>query len=113
MTTGMITQGQAALYVAETTTGKFGVYTMGMSAGSPAGPGYQAARPELFPPTQAMVPAPCPVPLPAKLGPRGVSRVFRLPFSFSSIFSFRSLHPGSSSGKVMEQLSAADLHPFP
>ncbi len=29
MTTGNITQGQAALYVAETTTGKFGVYTMG------------------------------------------------------------------------------------
>ncbi len=29
MTTGNITMGQAALYVAETTTGKFGVYTMG------------------------------------------------------------------------------------
>ena len=29
MTTGTIAQGQAALYVAETTTGKFGVYTMG------------------------------------------------------------------------------------
>ncbi len=29
MTTGTITQGQAALYLAETTTGKFGVYTMG------------------------------------------------------------------------------------
>jgi hypothetical protein len=29
MTTGSISQGQAALYVAETTTGKFGVYTMG------------------------------------------------------------------------------------
>ncbi len=29
MTTGSITQGQAALYVAEVTTGKFGVYTMG------------------------------------------------------------------------------------
>jgi hypothetical protein len=28
MTTGQISQGQAALYVAETTTGKFGVYTM-------------------------------------------------------------------------------------
>ncbi len=32
MTTGNITQGQAALYVAETTTGKFGVYTMGPRA---------------------------------------------------------------------------------
>jgi hypothetical protein len=29
MTTGYIAQGQAALYVAETTTGKLGVYTMG------------------------------------------------------------------------------------
>jgi hypothetical protein len=29
MTTGSIAQGQAALYVAETTTGRFGVYTMG------------------------------------------------------------------------------------
>src|SRR4029077_1615513 len=29
MTTGNIAQGQAALYVAETTTGKLGVYTMG------------------------------------------------------------------------------------
>lgn len=29
MTTGSIAQGQAALYVAETTTGKFGVYTLG------------------------------------------------------------------------------------
>jgi hypothetical protein len=29
MTTGQIAQGQAALYVAETTSGKFGVYSMG------------------------------------------------------------------------------------
>jgi hypothetical protein len=29
MTTGMIAQGQAVLYLAETTTGKFGVYSMG------------------------------------------------------------------------------------
>jgi hypothetical protein len=29
MTTGMIAAGQAALYVAETTSGKFAVYTMG------------------------------------------------------------------------------------
>src|SRR5262245_17795505 len=32
MTTGTITQGQTALYVAETTTGKFGVYTLGSDA---------------------------------------------------------------------------------
>ena len=32
MTTGSIAQGQAALYVAEVTTGKFGVYTMGQRA---------------------------------------------------------------------------------
>ena len=37
MTTGQIASGQAALYVAETTSGKFGVYTMGMRpTGSPA-----------------------------------------------------------------------------
>ena len=35
MTTGMITQGQAALYVAEITSGKFGVYTMGPRTDSP------------------------------------------------------------------------------
>jgi hypothetical protein len=29
MTTGNIARGQAALYVAETSTSKFGVYTMG------------------------------------------------------------------------------------
>lgn len=29
MTTGYVTQGQSALYLAETTTGQFGVYTMG------------------------------------------------------------------------------------
>jgi hypothetical protein len=29
MTTGSITNGQAALYLAETTTGRFGIYTMG------------------------------------------------------------------------------------
>ena len=32
MTTGNIAQGQAALYVAEVTSGKFGVYTMGPRA---------------------------------------------------------------------------------
>lgn len=30
MTTGVIAQGQAALYVAETTSGKFGIYTLNM-----------------------------------------------------------------------------------
>ena len=37
MTTGNITQGQAALYVAETTTGKFGVYSMGPRADNQPG----------------------------------------------------------------------------
>jgi hypothetical protein len=37
MTTGMIAQGQAALYVAETTSGKFGVYTMGPRPDNQAG----------------------------------------------------------------------------
>ncbi len=37
MTTGQITQGQAALYVAETTSGKFGIYTMGIRTDGQAG----------------------------------------------------------------------------
>jgi hypothetical protein len=37
MTTGSISAGQAALYVAETTTGKFGVYTMGPRPDGKAG----------------------------------------------------------------------------
>jgi hypothetical protein len=37
MTTGNIATGQAALYVAETTTGKFGVYTMGARNDGKAG----------------------------------------------------------------------------
>jgi hypothetical protein len=37
MVTGSIAQGQAALYVAETTSGKFGVYTMGSRADGKAG----------------------------------------------------------------------------
>ncbi|MCI0701859.1 MAG: hypothetical protein L0241_12320 [Planctomycetia bacterium] len=32
MTTGYVTQGQSALYLAETSTGQFGVYTMGAGA---------------------------------------------------------------------------------
>jgi hypothetical protein len=34
MTTGYVTQGQSALYLAETSTGQFGVYTMGPGNGS-------------------------------------------------------------------------------
>ena len=37
MTTGQIAQGQAALYVAETTTGKMGIYTMGPRPDGQAG----------------------------------------------------------------------------
>ena len=39
MTTGTIAQGQAALYVAETTSGKFGVYTLGQDGATLAGAG--------------------------------------------------------------------------
>jgi len=41
MTTGTITQGQAAVYVAETSTGRMGVYTMGPR---PDGPGIAVRR---------------------------------------------------------------------
>ena len=37
MTPGQIAQGQAALYVAETSSGKFGVYTMGQRPDGKAG----------------------------------------------------------------------------
>jgi hypothetical protein len=37
MTTGMIAQGQAVLYLAETNTGKFGVYSMGPRPDNRAG----------------------------------------------------------------------------
>ncbi|MGL4555289.1 MAG: hypothetical protein ACRC33_29330 [Gemmataceae bacterium] len=37
MTTGMIAQGQAALYVAETSSGKFAVYSMGQRPDGQAG----------------------------------------------------------------------------
>lgn len=67
MTTGYITQGQSALYLAETSTGQFGVYTMGPGANGsgiairrhditkfrqqqPAGPGIAApVRPPIQP----------------------------------------------------------------
>jgi hypothetical protein len=45
MTTGQIAAGQAALYIAETTTGKFGVYTMGMR--NDAQPGVTIRRHDL------------------------------------------------------------------
>ena len=45
MSTGQIAQGQAALYVAETTSGKFGVYTMGQRADGQ--PGVQIKRHDL------------------------------------------------------------------
>ena len=44
MTTGSIAQGQAALYVAEVTTGKFGVYTLGPA---PDGQGISIRRHDL------------------------------------------------------------------
>jgi len=37
MTTGTITAGQAALYLVETTSGKFGVYTLGPNTSSGSG----------------------------------------------------------------------------
>lgn len=39
MTTGTIAAGQAALYVAEVTTGKFGVYSMGVDPNTQSGVG--------------------------------------------------------------------------
>jgi len=51
MTTGNISQGQAALYIAETTTGKFAVYTMGPRPDSQ--PGVMIRRHDMVPFRQA------------------------------------------------------------
>jgi hypothetical protein len=49
MTTGQIAQGQAALYVAETTTGKFGVYTLQPRMDGQPGVPFQIRRHDLVP----------------------------------------------------------------
>lgn len=49
MTTGQIAQGQAALYVAETTTGKFGVYTLQPRIDGQPGVPFQIRRHDLVP----------------------------------------------------------------
>ena len=60
MTTGYVTQGQSALYLAETSTGQFGVYTMGPGAN---GNGIAIRRHDLtkFRQQQAVAPAAGPV----------------------------------------------------
>jgi hypothetical protein len=55
MTTGNIAFGQAALYIAETTTGKVGVYTMGPRADGQPGVGIRRHDMVLF--RQAVQPA--------------------------------------------------------
>jgi hypothetical protein len=64
MTTGWVSAGQSALYVAETTTGKFGVYTMGPSA---TGSGVVIRRHDMSSFRQAVKPGPVPG-LPAGVG---------------------------------------------
>ena len=49
MTTGQIAQGQAALYIAETTTGKFGVYTLQPRLDGQPGVPFQIRRHDLVP----------------------------------------------------------------
>ena len=55
MTTGWVSSGQSALYVAETTTGKFGVYTMGPP---PTGTGVVIRRHDMSTFRQAVKPGP-------------------------------------------------------
>src|SRR5205807_9777844 len=66
MTSGMIAQGQAALYVAETTSGKFGVYTMGTRPDNQ--PGVMIKRHDLvmFRQAPGAAPAAAPAAPPAK-----------------------------------------------
>ena len=49
MTTGQIAQGQAAVYIAETTTGKFGVYTLQPRLDGLPGVPFQIRRHDLVP----------------------------------------------------------------
>jgi hypothetical protein len=49
MTTGQIAQGQAALYIAETNTGKFGVYTLQPRIDGQPGVPFQIRRHDLVP----------------------------------------------------------------
>lgn len=67
MVTGWVSAGNSALYVAETTTGKFGVYTMTAGAN---GQGIAIRRHDMsafrkVEPIKAVVPRPGPVPVPA------------------------------------------------
>jgi hypothetical protein len=63
MTTGWVSSGQSALYVAETTTGKFGVYTMGTA---PSGTGIIIRRHDMSSFRQA-------VKQPGPIGPANVN----------------------------------------
>jgi hypothetical protein len=74
MITGNITQGQSALYVAETTTGKFGVYTMGAN---PTGPGVVIKRHDMTSfrkPAEQPVAQPQPQ-VPAQINPAAANRL--------------------------------------
>ena len=75
MVTGYISAGQSALYVAETVTGKFGVYTM---AAGPSGQGVVIRRHDLttfrkvVDPAAAVAPAAQPAPAGAAAAPMAV-----------------------------------------
>jgi hypothetical protein len=75
MTTGYITQGQSALYLAETTTGQMGVYTMGPG---PTGNGIAIRRHDIakFREQQALV---NPARQPALALPQGNPNLPKLP----------------------------------
>lgn len=66
MTTGYVSQGQSALYIAETTTGKFGVYTMGPAQ---AGNGVVIRRHDQTSFRQVVQPANAEAPAPAVPAP--------------------------------------------
>jgi hypothetical protein len=75
MTTGYITQGQSALYLAETTTGQFGVFTMGPGAN---GAGVAIRRHDMTKFRQVAGQQPAPAPLGAPGGP-GAAVLPKLP----------------------------------
>jgi hypothetical protein len=71
MTTGYITQGQSALYLAETSTGQFGVYTMGAGQN---GNGITIRRHDITKFRQQIPPAQGNAAPPAVTTPPGMSR---------------------------------------
>lgn len=76
MTTGLISKGNAALYLAETTSGKMGIYSMTLTDSSLAGNSLMIRRHDMgsFRAAQAKATEPKPAPPPAPVGANGAAK---------------------------------------